>query len=258
MLETALRLLTLHAPTLTIARHLVGEDRPGQGPAAVRCRWIDQIADCNLYFSPEDAPAVLAALAGIPPLRTVALVCPPSTLLVTKVVGSPAPRSWAATYPCARFVSIQRDPRNVALSRRFHHTGSMVPRLIDIWRGVALYSVDALLQRARARGGRRFMVRYEDMLSDLPGQLARLAHWLGLHPDPAGLELVARDLTFEAMSGRPCGEIQNGQYFRGGSDWTHEFTLLELALAAGFDPLVERLGYPPARQSLWRRLRRDG
>jgi hypothetical protein len=143
-------------------------------------------------------------------------------------------------------VLVQRDPRNVFLSwRHFRRRRRAGAPALAVF--LAVFLAQAFARRALGvLGDDPLVLRYEAMRGDLEGQLRRLADWLGVVAPAAALGPMARDLTFEGMAGRRYGDLRDGDYFRGGSDWTTELSATERVVASLFDPLVGLLGYPPA------------
>jgi hypothetical protein len=242
VLDSVSRVLSLACPTLTFSRPLVGEG--WEGPDG-QSSWNRGVARCNAYFPPSEANAVERALATIDPIRSVALVCPPSVTIVSKTGRGQSLRQWASVFPGIHALLVLRDPRNVFLSRR-HFQPERLPRAAGLVSFLVAYLAQTLARRVLRSRGSRFVLRYEDMRADLHGELVRLASWLGVPASADALTPIARELSFEVMSGRPYGEMRDGAYYRGGSDWTRELTQAEKLIASLFDPFIERLGYPPA------------
>jgi hypothetical protein len=241
VLESVSRLLSLAYPTLTISSPLVGEGWDGPGGHS---SWNQGVARCNAYFPPSDAVAVERSLATIDPIRSVALVCPPSVTIVSKTGRGQSLCHWASVFPGVRTLLVQRDPRNVFLSRS-HFRPKRLPRPAGLVSFMVAHLLQTLAGRTLLSRSGSLVLRYEDMRADLRGQLVRLASWLGVPVSDDALTTIARELSFEAMSGRPYGEIRDGAYYRGGSDWTRELSPAERRIASLFDPFIERLGYPP-------------
>ena len=70
-------------------------------------------------------------------------------------------------------------------------------------------------------------VRYEDLLDDAEGELARIVTGLtGQAPDPARIAAIVSKYSFAAQSNRARGEEQRGSFLRKGvaGDWVNHFT----------------------------------
>lgn len=220
-------------------------------PATLKHRneWNESVAACNLYFAPGDATAVRDAIGRWPMVRTLRLACPRDMTLVAKSESARSLPSWLHTFPAAKVVFIERDPRNIVLSRRqFFRDEKKGP--MQTLNELAHLAVEILNNRRRAKRRGNLVVRYEDMIVDLRRQIRRLSDFLGLQSSEAVLDSVVPELTFDAMAGRTFGELRNGDYFRGGSDWTRELTRVQRAALAAFDPVAVALGYPPATISM--------
>jgi Sulfotransferase domain len=243
VLECASRLVSLASPALTVSSPLVGQETNARHPYP---GWTDRISRYNAYFPPSDAPAVKDALAGVGGVRSVALACPASATIVTKVGPWRSAWRWSAAFRQTRVVRVERDPRNVFVSsRRFRRRSGSGAAAFAAF--LAASFAQAFADRAlRGYERRPLVMRYEHMLADLEGQLQRLAKGLDVATSREVLAMMARELTFEAMAGRPYGELRDGDYFRGGSDWTRELDNAERRVARLFDPLITSLGYPKA------------
>jgi hypothetical protein len=146
-------------------------------------------------------------------------------------------------FPGLKYISVQRDPRDVAASRLGHALRSGFAEAADrdsdfhmdvvraamedwmlIFRRVASY--------AGHRPGKVAYTRYEDLLADPGGEISRVFDFLGVSTPPELLaDIVARS-SFEAFSGgrRPGDERKDSFYRKGvAGDWRN--TLSEKALA---------------------------
>jgi hypothetical protein len=97
-------------------------------------------------------------------------------------------RRIAAVLPEARFVHIIRDGRDVALSWRktWFAPSRDVVKLVGLWR-------DWVAAARREGAGLPYLeVRYEDLIGDPAGQLARICHFLDLAFEPAMLDYHRR------------------------------------------------------------------
>jgi hypothetical protein len=146
-------------------------------------------------------------------------------------------------FPELKYVSVQRDPRDVAASRLGHalRTGyaEVADRDSDFHLDVVKAAVEdwmLVFQRVAAYAGHRpgkvAYTRYEDLLADPAGELSRLFDFLGVSSTPDLLaDIVARS-SFEAFSGgRRPGEESTASFYRKGvaGDWRN--TLSEKARA---------------------------
>jgi hypothetical protein len=103
----------------------------------------------------------------------------------------------------------------------------------------------------RAPADRVTQVRYEALLEDGPGELARLVTRLtGTEPDPVRVRATVEKFAFERVVGRARGTEDRSHFMRRGvaGDWRNHFTreAAEVFDRVAGDVLVE-LGYEPDR-----------
>jgi hypothetical protein len=147
-------------------------------------------------------------------------------------------------WPRARFVHIVRDGRDVARScigmgwaGNVWHGAERWIVAEELWAGLA----------PRLGQGQAFELRYEDLIRDPAGQLARLCAFLGADYDPGMLE-YSRDSSYERPDPNLIGQ------------WRKKLSREELALLeARIGTLLRQRGYeesgvPCARVGPWRRL----
>lgn len=153
-------------------------------------------------------------------------------------------RRW---YPDARLIHLVRDPRDVVASLKRMPWGSGAA-LTDakLWRdcveGAEALSADPLFCR----------VRYESLVADPAGELARLCHFLGLDFEPAMLQGDAKK-SDRWWFDRAQGALEKSRVER----WRSELSADEIAVV---ERVAERHlaahGYvaaaPPASESQWR------
>jgi hypothetical protein len=90
--------------------------------------------------------------------------------------GVPDGGAFTAMDPGARWVVMHRDPRDVAVSSIGGGFVEGVEASVRSWMRVA---------RTWGDGGERAMhVRYEDLVGDPEGVMARVFRWVGVEPDP--------------------------------------------------------------------------
>lgn len=244
LLEAAGRLCALGGPTLVLSDT---SPLPSAGASPSTSAWEHRAALHNRYFPPSKASQAESCLRALSPIQALQFVVPRGVRLVTKEAERIPLTSWRALGN-PRIVRVVRDPRNVALSRRHFFRGGRPDALaltFDVVR--VLYALDRT--RRREARLRHLDVRYEDMLRDLPGMLGRMAGFLGPPPGRGDIDQLARELTFEAMSGRKPGDMRSGDYFRGGSDWSRELTPAERSLVRRLDPWIRRMGYGSTRRA---------
>jgi hypothetical protein len=112
----------------------------------------------------------------------------------------------AALFPAARFVHIVRDPRDCALSSAAAWGNSLL-RSAQEWAD----RVGKCRADGEALDSERYVeVRYEDLLADLPGVLARLFDFLGVPPpvDPGRLARVPENVGSARGAARVLAENQ--------------------------------------------------
>ncbi|MFQ5745721.1 MAG: sulfotransferase [Gemmatimonadota bacterium] len=97
-----------------------------------------------------------------------------------------------AEFPAARFIHVVRDGRDVALSQRrlrMDRSPSRDPVIRLLWAGRIWERIARAGRRSGARLGKRYLeIRYEDVIEDLDGALARLADFTGLELSRAAVE----------------------------------------------------------------------
>ena len=93
------------------------------------------------------------------------------------------------------------------------------------------------------------VVKYEDLLEDTAGEMARaLSNVLGIDPDMSRLVDIAEKLSFKNQTGRQRGDERKSSFLRKGiaGDWKNHFNREARAVFNGFAgrELIE-LGYEP-------------
>lgn len=123
--------------------------------------------------------------------------------------------------PGMRFIILTRDPRDIYLSMRAKDEVATLAWVMKERAKMEEYTSTLRCEHV-------LPVKYEDLMTDFQKEYGRLLDFLWL---PFNLEIfgIIRTATsFETMSGgRKYGEIIDGAYFRGGSDWRKEFTSYE-------------------------------
>ncbi len=150
-----------------------------------------------------------------------------------------------AVHPGARFVWLVRDPRDVAASSRksvfspFHPV--LTARLWAEQQHAALDLEAALGPEVVLR------VRYEDLLADSPGTLARICAFLGEAFEPAMLDFASTRAAQKgaalseswAKTAQPVQSSNSGKYRK-------DLSVTEIAqVEAVARPLMAELGYAP-------------
>lgn len=140
-----------------------------------------------------------------------------------------------SAFPGVRFVSIFRDPRDVAVSTAVYL--SWLPEAQG-GKGEAFAALSlqqrirqildeeyflARLEQWHASGA--FQVRYEDLLADPAAGLAQVLDFLGERPSPDVFSEAIRRNSFEAKAGRRAGEEDHRSFYRSGTagDWIRHF-----------------------------------
>lgn len=169
-------------------------------------------------------------------------------------------------------IGVVRDPRDVVLS---YHQHWVRKGFVAAERPLADFVADFLAGRVGEFGswgenvgswlGARgddpdfLLVRYEDLQRDGAGQLARIAHHLGLAPDAATLTRVVEACAFDKMAAleraaaAPASVLAKATrddvpFVRRGKvgGWRDDLAPdLAAAIADRWRPLLERLGYAP-------------
>lgn len=144
--------------------------------------------------------------------------------------------SWRAILPEARLVSTTRDGRDCYVSLWFHlypereplaaaNRADFLGRIEShaaTWRDtMAKFGRDAA-----EHDGRHFAIRYESLLQDAAGEMARLFQWLGCDASEATVAAVVERNAFAVASGgRQPGEADPQSFLRKGiaGDWKNHF-----------------------------------
>jgi hypothetical protein len=144
--------------------------------------------------------------------------------------------SWRAILPEARLVSTTRDGRDCYVSLWFHlypdreplaaaNRADFLGRIeghAATWRDtMAKFRTDA-----REHDGRHYAVRYESLLQDAAGEMARLFRWFGCDDsDTTVATVVGRNAFAVASGGRQPGEADPRSFLRKGiaGDWKNHF-----------------------------------
>lgn len=138
-------------------------------------------------------------------------------------------------WPSARFIYVERDPRDTVLS--MHKAwGRSIIRAATIWRDSARAAHKAA---NKLENHLYFQLRYEDLTKDPAKELSTLAHWLGVQ---FKADLLSTYKTEERW-GRFAGKVGVGQ---SSSDWQNVLTreqILEIE-SVTFSEMVEA-GYLP-------------
>lgn len=138
------------------------------------------------------------------------------------------------------YVVLYRDLRDVAISYYFYvrrtpwHPDFRRFEGIDLRDGLLRFAEHPLPAyvawieswRANAAPEGSLTLRYEDLLADTPGGLARVARCLGLDDAPETIDRIARAHSFAAMSGgRDQGEEKQDSFVRKGiaGEWRERF-----------------------------------
>ncbi len=135
-----------------------------------------------------------------------------------------------ALFPCAKFIAIARDPRDV-LSSAWHFFGKPAGQPLADFVRAALPSMDAgaraMLAFAADAPQQTRLVTYEALRQDPCAALAELFGLLGVSADPELLAGIVRDTEFAAQTGgRAAGIVADGSFFRRGisGDWRQTLT----------------------------------
>jgi hypothetical protein len=166
----------------------------------------------------------------------------------------------SVVYPEARLVHIIRDGRDAAVSAAHHARNfgrskdaqqseglfepAQVRKLAADWNARVGRTVE---DGPRLFGDRYTEVRYEDLLADPEGEMARLLRFLGAAADEGSVGRCVGAASFERLSrGRARGEEDPSSFFRKGvaGDWRDAFTERDRrAFEEEAGALLEKLGY---------------
>lgn len=164
----------------------------------------------------------------------------------------------AVLFPDMRFISMLRDPRDVAASRLGHavrtgHADAQDPGsalYAEVVRAAAVdwrLSVERTQAFAARRPGQLVSVRYEDLLADPAGELSRVFEFLRARTRPEELAAIVSGSSFEAFSGgRSAGQENKASFYRKGvaGDWRNHLTDAALQTLIGeCGPAMRRAGY---------------
>jgi hypothetical protein len=144
--------------------------------------------------------------------------------------------SWRAILPEMRMVSTTRDGRDCYVSLWFHLYPEREPLaaenradFLGRIKGHAATWRDTMVKfqkDADDHPGRHFAIRYESLLEDAQGEMARLFEWFGCQADDATVAQVVASNTFSVASGgRAPGEADPRSFLRKGiaGDWKNHF-----------------------------------
>jgi len=139
----------------------------------------------------------------------------------------------AVLFPGMKFIAMLRDPRDVAASRLGHARraghAEADDHSSDFYRALVAASARdwrICVERSFALAGRApdqaLVVRYEDLVLDPAGRLARVFDFLGVETSAAQLAAIVQASSFESLSGgRKPGVEARGSFYRKGvsGDW---------------------------------------
>lgn len=182
-----------------------------------------------------------------------------------RCVGDKTPRyvldlaSLHRLFPAARFINIVRDPRDVAVSHRYHAWrsggsdaltpgGALRRELLGISAGDWVRAVEPVEAFAAAHPGRVLTVRYEDLLARTAQEAQALFAFLGVAADPGVAARAAAETDFAAQSGRQPGLEDPRAFLRRGvaGDWIEKLEPDEIeAVEAVCGALMDHYGYAP-------------
>ena len=147
-------------------------------------------------------------------------------------------------FPDARFLHVLRDPRDACLSMRKAATAwenEFPGRPIHIANRWVEYINRA--KKLQSSTDRYLEVRYEDLKSDGPAELARIADWLGISVDSETCAAAFKACRLEKM--RDDREMPRGFFGKGRiGAWKDEFSKSDLRVIEYIvGPEMERFGY---------------
>ena len=171
--------------------------------------------------------------------------------------------------PDVRFVHLVRDGRDVVVSGAVHQMNLRIARgmdaeryrealasgrvpgdlfgyLLDIWSDSAAAGIAGMERFEHA-----MELRYERLLGDAHGEMARLLGFLGVADDAETVARCVETCSFERISGgRSAGDEDRTSFFRKGvaGDWRNWLTAeQERTVRECANGLLGRLGYTGAR-----------
>lgn len=247
--------LHLGVPTTAIAN--VPERQVADRP-----RVADLRSDDSYFFSPQHADSWAPLLRQLI-LRRLSTMVPPGSpvCVVQEPNGSEGADLIMQALPRARLLFLMRDGRDVVDSvLDSYRTGSWLDAAFGLGReldaGERSEAMETECYRwvARTRAVQkafdghapalRMIVRYEDLLADTPGHMARLLEWMGLSV-PADLDERVERRAFGRI---PKSRSGPGQFARAATPglWKQNWTADEKRLCAGIlDETLVRYGYEP-------------
>lgn len=139
----------------------------------------------------------------------------------------------AVLFPEMKFISVLRDPRDVAASRLGHvrriGRHEVSDRSSDLYRQVVEAAaidwrlvVDRTQTFAETKPAQIITVRYEALIRDPGGELRRLFDFLDVETAPTQMDEIVQASRFEAFSGGRTAGVESGSsFFRKGvaGDW---------------------------------------
>ena len=139
--------------------------------------------------------------------------------------------------PEARFIHLVRDGRDCAASGWFHNKRVTPDWLEKNYATLEEYAAATAIEWAHeqrlaceftvARPNRSLTLRYEDLIGDTKGTLAKALDFLGIGHDAATLNTCQSQADFASLSGgRPTGDEDRGSFFRKGvaGDWRNHLS----------------------------------
>jgi hypothetical protein len=203
----------------------------------------------RLPFDPQVVDRTELARAGLAGLwaafsATVVATAPAARFYAEKFWGEVGPVADAGLDPIV--IDLVRDPRDVIVSIRAFNDKTGVARfgrsnarddeqhLRRLATGMRL----RLAEFARPVAGEHLMLRYEDLVADLPGQARRLEEALGVAFEPETVQQVRDGMAFHMTSESP--EASVGRW--AGTLTAGEARVIEGALGSR----MAELGYAPS------------